>query len=70
MEQLDMKWTYVKDEPIPEDGKARFIAYRSDEVTFVLEKFCSMELNPEIYDKPERFYAWSDMYMSPPVYKE
>lgn len=69
MKKLDMKWKYVSDVPIPEDGKARFIAYRSDEVTYVLEKFCNRDLNPEIYDKPERFYAWSDMYVSPPPYR-
>lgn len=69
--KVSIPWHYVKDEPIPKDGKLRTVAYHSDieGVEIVQEKFCDEEVSASMYED-FGYYAWTDFLLRPPAYKE
>ena len=65
-----IEWHYVKDAPIPKDGRRVFLADRDprtgdiDIMTFHCV-YCS---GVTVYDKPKEYYAWADFNVVPPPY--
>lgn len=64
-----IKWHYVKDEPIPQDGKLRTLAYHSDIecINIVQERFCNKDVSASIYSDAG-YYAWTDFIIAVPPY--
>ena len=69
--RCEIEWHYVKDEPIPKDGRRVFLA-RKDPVTgntYVVVPFYAIDnADTEVFCKPEEYYAWADFNLVPPPY--
>lgn len=66
-----MKWNYVKDKPLPRDGRRLFLA-RKDPVTgntYVVAPFYAIDnASTVVFCKPEEYYAWANFNIKPPAY--
>lgn len=64
------EWHYVKDTPLPKDGRRVFLAYKDPRTgdRNVIFFYCLYCQETVVYDKPEEYYAWADFDIAPPAY--
>lgn len=65
-----IEWHYVKDTPIPKDGRRVFLAHKDPVLgnIRIVPFYCIDCAGCVVYCKPEEYYAWADFNVVPPPY--